>query len=158
MRHLWLAMLSVGFTLPAMASVEQSLQQCVQITNDTQRLACFDELSASINTANIQIEVATPATSSVPSPSSSAVDRFGAKPKEAINEPDEIKLTVASINKSPRGALIITFENGQIWRQLQAQRYRLRPGDKVTIEKAALGSFLLRAEGRNQSTRVQREQ
>lgn len=158
MRHLWLAMLSVSFTLPAMASVEQSLQQCVQITNDTQRLACFDELSASINTANIQIEVATPATSSVPSPSGSAVDRFGAKPKEAINEPDEIKLTVASINKSPRGALIITFENGQIWRQVEVERFTLYSGNNVIIKKAAFGSFLMQAEGFNRSTRVRREQ
>ncbi len=158
MRYLCLAMLCACLTLPAVASVEQSLQQCGQISNDKQRLACFDQLSASLNTSQSQDKVASADALSVTTPSESAVDRFGAKPKETVSEPDEIKLTVASIDKSSRGALIMTFENGQIWRQLEVEHFSLRPGSKVTIKKAAFGSFLLQADGLSRSTRVRRVQ
>lgn len=159
MHYLWLTMVTASLSLPAVASVEQSLQQCAQISNDTQRLACFDQLSASITSASAQVGVAaTAATPAAAAATESAVDRFGAKPKDVVNEPDEIKLTVASIAKSPRGALIITFENGQVWRQAEVERFSLYPGSKVIIKKAALGSFLLQVEGQGRLTRVKREQ
>ena len=166
MHYLWIAMVTASLSLPAVAAVEQSLQQCAQIGQDAQRLACYDQLSASLKSPSTQVNAATPNSPVVASTAptqaaptaTAAIARFGAKPVEVVQEPEAIELTIASISQSARGNLIISFDNGQVWKQLEAKRYRLAAGDKVQIKKAALGSYLLQAEGRNRSIRVQREQ
>ncbi|KFZ36777.1 hypothetical protein HR45_14235 [Shewanella mangrovi] len=184
MRYLWIAVAAAGFSLPSMASVEQAVLNCAKVDNAQQRLACFDKLSQSLthlagnSSASSAPTPAAPAstvvvpqapvapvaprgTSATPPSVPTQVNPqqlFGAKSKIEDLTPDAIELTVASISKSLRGEMSITFKNGQVWKQLEAKHYRLRVGDKVTIKKASLGSFLLYAEGRNSSIRVQREQ
>jgi hypothetical protein len=74
------------------------------------------------------------------------------------NEVAKIFLTISEVEKDPYGALKISFNNGQVWKQTDSRNFRLKSGQKVYIEKAALGSFLLGAEGRNSTIRVKRLQ
>lgn len=66
-----------------------------------------------------------------------------------------ITQTVSSVRTDPYDLFIITLESGQVWRQTEG-RLKVRDGDKVVIQSAAMGSFLLHLEGRSKSVRVRR--
>jgi hypothetical protein len=53
---------------------------------------------------------------------------------------------VAKVTVLPYGQLVITLDNGQVWRQIQAVEYfPLKVGDQVEISVGALGSYVLQA-------------
>ena len=54
--------------------------------------------------------------------------------------------------------MLVTLDNGQVWKQVDASNLRLRVGDTVDIERASLGSFMLRKKGSKRSMRVSREE
>lgn len=88
-----------------------------------------------------------------PAPVRSATEQFGfhgEPPRPVVKEPareaevDSIDSVITQVTTRPTGELIIALENGQVWVQLETDsRVRLRPGDAVTIRKAALGSYKL---------------
>lgn len=53
--------------------------------------------------------------------------------------------------------MLITLDNGQVWKQVDSSSLRLRVGDAVEIERASLGSFMLKKQGSKRSMRVSRE-
>jgi hypothetical protein len=71
--------------------------------------------------------------------------------------PKRMSATVTAIEKRPRGELVVTLDNGQVWAQKNADRYfPLEVGDPVAILAGALGSFRLIAGSRaTPVTRVQ---
>ncbi len=71
--------------------------------------------------------------------------------------PKRMKATVTAIDKRPRGELVVTLDNGQVWAQKSADRYfPLEVGDPVAILAGSLGSFRLIAGSRATAvTRVQ---
>jgi hypothetical protein len=71
--------------------------------------------------------------------------------KEENAAPEEMRARVSAVANHPRpGRWVVTLDNGQVWEQREAgdPSRRPRPGDEITIRKAALGSFLLVAPGR----------
>lgn len=78
-----------------------------------------------------------------------------AQPQAAA--PKRISATVTAIDKQPRGELVVTLDNGQVWAQKNADRYfPLKVGDPVAILAGSLGSFRLIAGSRATAvTRVQ---
>jgi hypothetical protein len=70
---------------------------------------------------------------------------------------DSLSATVAKLHKYNYDRVLITLDNGQVWKQVDASSLRLRVGDAVDIERAALGSFMLRKQGSKRSMRVSRE-
>ncbi|MFG0457413.1 hypothetical protein [Shewanella mangrovisoli] len=160
----------------ANAAIEQQLTQCAGITDKLERLVCYDNLAASIQvttvtnntTAPIAVApVVTPAAapavvaSAAPVAAAAAAtnveDNFGMEVKRVQeNTTDKIYLDVESIAEDAYGALKITFTNGQVWKQTENRKFNLKVGEKVFIEKAALGSFLMGTESRNAKVRVKR--
>ncbi|MBE8167283.1 MAG: hypothetical protein HAW66_02785 [Shewanella sp.] len=154
MRYGWSFFAAVLISTQSFAGVEQKLQQCTKINDKSARLICYDNLAArpiaSVNsvsqsdnfgqtTPKIDVQKA----------------HFGqTKPKKDAIE--RVELTVTKIKKHPYGNLIITFENGQVWKQSSTERYRLKVGNKVFIKKGALGSFILGIADRNTTIRVKR--
>lgn len=63
-----------------------------------------------------------------------------------VSEVEELEAEVAAISKMPDRALEITLVNGQRWRQKEAVTFPLRVGDRVEIEKGALGAYYMRRE------------
>ncbi|MBU2179069.1 MAG: hypothetical protein KJ930_06490, partial [Gammaproteobacteria bacterium] len=55
-----------------------------------------------------------------------------------------------------RKKLVITLENGQQWRQTDQAQLNIQAGDRCTVKRGALGSFLLGIEGVNKKIRVRR--
>ncbi len=158
----------------ANAGIEQQLTQCAGITDKLERLVCYDNLAASIQvttvtnntTAPIAVApvvtpAAAPAALATAAPVAAAAtnveDNFGMEVKRVQeNTTDKIYLDVESIAEDAYGALKITFTNGQVWKQTENRKFNLKVGEKVFIEKAALGSFLMGTGSRNAKVRVKR--
>lgn len=158
----------------ANAGIEQQLTQCAGITDKLERLVCYDNLAVSIQvttvtnntTAPIAVApvvtpAAAPAALATAAPVAAAAtnveDNFGMEVKRVQeNTTDKIYLDVESIAEDAYGALKITFTNGQVWKQTENRKFNLKVGEKVFIEKAALGSFLMGTESRNAKVRVKR--
>lgn len=150
----------------ANASVETQLSQCAAVPDKLDRLVCYDNLSASLATKSVSsisvepttVAVATSAavvTSTVDT-QTSTIEEFGNLKKKEEQQVDTINLTVNKVTKDPYGALKIQFDNGQVWKQADSRSFKLKPEQKVYIEKAALGSFILGTKDRNTTIRVKR--
>ncbi|MCC4834363.1 hypothetical protein LMH66_17085 [Shewanella sp. 10N.7] len=183
MRLTLVATFALAISSQAHASIEQQLANCASHTDKLDRLMCFDALAASVNTAvptqlpaavsttsteatavattavaaNTPTTVA-PAVASVASTqaASTAEQEFGLKKKKEEVKVDRLYLEIEKIKKDPYGSLIITFTNGQTWKQTETVRYKVKVGQTVYIEKGALSSFILGSDERNSTTRVKR--
>ncbi|QSX40503.1 hypothetical protein [Shewanella cyperi] len=158
MRPIWI-FAAAAFSMQAHAGLEQQLGQCATIQDKLERLICYDKLAADVGKGTVTAETTKTipaATATIPaqvaiSPEAS----FGAR-KKAKDEVEKIYLEVAVIDKDKLGSLKIEFTNGQVWKQIEDKKFRLSVGEKVFIEKAALGSFLLGSDDRNATIRVKR--
>ncbi|MDT3275602.1 hypothetical protein Q4Q54_19310 [Shewanella sp. SP2S2-4] len=160
-------------SVQANASIEQQLTQCAATADKLDRLICYDKLAENVKSvtpalASTQAAPATVATIAAPTavavaataPQAQAaniVDDFGMEAKRVQeNTVDKIYLEVQSITEDPYGAIKVTFTNGQVWKQTDGRKFNLKQGEKVYIEKAALGSFLMGTDERNAKARVKR--
>jgi len=149
----------------ANADLGQQLSICAAKTDKLERLMCYDDLAANAKpSAHIMAadsaRVATtdniiPAAPAVAMTQVVGVDDFGLIQKTA-GKVDKIYSEVAAIKEGPYGELVITFTNGQVWKQSSPDRYRVKKGERVFIKAGALSSFLLGSDDHNATTRVRR--
>jgi hypothetical protein len=133
-------------------SLPDRIRRCAAESNGTTRLDCYDEIGASLN------GIPTPAPVPVPAPEPNAAaaaspatpeSQFGIaggklEQKKESAAPKEIHAVVSGVARRPRGELVITLDNGQVWAQLTPQEFfPLQAGDTVVIAKGALGSYSL---------------
>ncbi|WP_427976494.1 hypothetical protein [Agarivorans sp.] len=167
MRLSFLAIALILVSAQTYASTEQQLTKCSVIPDKLDRLICYDNLAASIQGTSAQtsvkaiapvaVAVPTTAVSTTAASTAKVENEFGIAPKPVQEDiVDKIYLDVESIAEDAYGALKITFTNGQVWKQTENRKFNLKVGEKVFIEKAALGSFLMGTESRNAKVRVKR--
>jgi hypothetical protein len=131
------------------------LKHCAAMTDSGARLTCYDALAGSSVSSRIA-----PAAPGV-SPAQKDME-FGVHngPLEAklINPQREKHLlaVVSGISNRPRGELIVTLDNGQVWTQIEASRYPLKTGDHVEIDVGAMGSYVLWCPANRRATKVTR--
>ena len=70
---------------------------------------------------------------------------------------DSLTAEVTRLQTYAYERVLITLDNGQVWKQVDSSRVRLRVGDTVTIDRATLGSFLLQKKGSKRTMRVSRQ-
>jgi hypothetical protein len=84
-----------------------------------------------------------PSQAGTPSPE----DRFGLRvdrKEQKKDELTELSATATAISAKPRGELVITLDNGQVWGEIApGSKIKVKAGDAVTIEAGTLGSFIL---------------
>lgn len=77
----------------------------------------------------------------------SAEEKFGLRgqlKEEKTGELTELSAKATAISAKPRGELVITLDNGQVWAEIApGSSIRVKPGDPVKIEAGTLGSFIL---------------
>lgn len=146
---------------PTIANV---LRECRKIADATARVACYDNIplgaSAAVATSGSAAHPAPPAPAAPPAAASS---RFGSnqlpRPASAeTREADEIEAEVASVTTRAPGVYLLTLTDGTQWRFIDPAPSSYAPprqGSMVTIQRAALGSYLLRHAGQP-STRIRR--
>jgi hypothetical protein len=155
------------------------LKHCASLTVASDRLACYDALAgtsaldpaaprtpavsstaASAGTA-ATAGIAAPAAPPAPAPAPNDME-FGVHngPLEAKRiSPQREKHMVAvvsGVSNRPRGELVVTLDNGQVWVQLEPANYPLKPGDHVEIDVGALGSYILWCPANRRATKVTR--
>jgi hypothetical protein len=144
-------------------SLQQQVRACRTETDDARRLSCYDRAAATLDKSaapSAPSARAAPATVNAPkapanvvapasAPASSAAAEFGVSEgplaaKRQATGLKQITAVVTSVSVRPRGELLMTLDNGQVWQQNQAVEYfPLNVGDTVKISSAALGSYLL---------------
>ncbi len=121
-----------------------ALATCASIDAPTARLACYDRLAGRAAPPR-----ATPAATAAPAAPAPAAptpkESFGlyaaehpAPPKPAA----ELKVPVVALGVSASGNPTVTLEGGQLW-VLDEPDPLLAIGDRVSIHRAAFGSFLM---------------
>lgn len=118
-----------------------------------ERLACYDL-------------VAGHKSASAPQPETKdATDLFGmadervrqlAATSLGVEAIDSLTATIVSLRTLADGRWLLDLDNGQQWRQVETARLALKPGDRIRIREAALGSFLLQREAGGRGIRVRR--
>ena len=86
----------------------------------------------------------------------STEQRAALEAKPAEPAPTATTAAVKTVRKLPSGYMLIGLDNDQVWQQAELDPLiRLQPGDRVTIRKGSLGSYLLVTPA-HYSTRVRR--
>jgi len=163
--------LAVGILAPAtfvLAAPAQDLPasaaNCAGIADDRARLACYDGLAARAKTgAAPAVSSSAPVPVTAPAaPPASKVESFGAETirqttpakiaEKAAEEREEIRAKVTVVALSYSKHFTVTLDNGQIWRQIEADSdlaRSLKSGNTVVISRGIFGSYNLVIEGRN---------
>jgi len=127
-------------TLAAAAELPPQLETCAALRRDTERLLCYDKAVAQIKSG------------AEGAPAPSAENMFGAnndvlsdKSHETDVKREELRQisgTVTSLHRGDDGMIRLVLDNGQVWRQQDADvRLMVAEGDNVTIVRAAMGTF-----------------
>lgn len=149
---------------------------CAALEDDRERLTCYDASSGrdaggqEQPQSKSQLDAAAPKTSASPTVAPAATagtaaaardaDTFGwsaSKMQAAQLENGVLTARIATVDAAGVGRWAVTLDNGQRWEQRESAAGTRRPqaGDEARIEEAALGSFLLRVQGKG-SFRVRR--
>ncbi|WP_372785214.1 hypothetical protein [Phenylobacterium sp.] len=132
------------------AQALQHLIDCRKLTDNTARLACFDEAAAAMDQAEAKGDIVVVDREQARKvrrqafgftlPSLALFER-GEKPEEIANM--EGKITAARQNNA--GKWVIRLEDGATWSQIDTNEVPNPPqaGDTVTIRKAAMGSYMM---------------
>ena len=120
-----------------------TLRACAAIGAPTERLACYDRLAG---------RAAQPQAAPVPAAPTAAAhgatavdDSFGlyaAEHPAPPKPPAELKLKVVALGVNAAGDPTVTLDGGQLWK-LDDSDPLLAIGDRVSIHRAAFGSFLM---------------
>lgn len=169
---LHLIILSVAtISVPAWAQV--ALQDCSRIVDDRARLACFD---TAINPVleptgpdNVAVYPSQPSIESSPiAPILPTEDRAPAKLSQQDDFGIEMQViettstdatrtfTVAAATHNEFTGWTIQFSNGQVWRQIGADNFRIVAGQDYAITRGVLNSFMLGEPGGRRKIRVSR--
>jgi hypothetical protein len=140
------AMTALGLAMVAsLAAAQGAVEQhkCASVVDDAARLACYD--AAFGRPAAAASPVAIPATKAREEFGLTEADKRALDPaKAAATQPESISARVASVGRRPMGELVVTLDDGQVWVQAESDtKAVVKPGDVVTIRKAALGSYVL---------------
>jgi hypothetical protein len=139
---------------PVVAPAVQAVVDCRKLTDDGQRLACYDKAVSAMTDAQAKGDLVTidreqrqavrRQAFGLTLPTLDFLDR-GEKPEQVNRLTD----TVASVSKTVEGRWVMRMQDGAIWRQTDDAELSRDPhvGSQVVIKKAALGSFMIDIDG-----------
>ena len=129
--------------------------RCAELRESAPRLACYDAQAARLRQAPAAAVQATPAPAA--GAAAERVAAFGAPQRVPAQEIDAVESRILGVFEGWDPGQVILLENGQRWRSADGSSATLRLKDpKVTVRRAALGTFRIELEGSNQTARVKR--
>jgi hypothetical protein len=150
----------------ACAADQSKGAECAALDDPAARLACFDAAFPRASRTSPPEATAAAAVAAATDEPPSEARKFGLstqqrkaiEPKPAQPELTATTAAVKTARRLPSGYLLIGLDNDQVWQQTEIDSHVwLRPGDRVTIRRASLGSYLLDTPA-HYSTRVRRLQ
>lgn len=141
-------------------SVMADISRCHAISDDRDRLACYDSVTGRQDQAQPLAGVpaasgSTTSTSADDSVTAEPVERFGLLPERSA-EPLVMNTSLLRVERNARGKMTLYLTNDQVWRQLDSSRLPLKSGEAIVIKEASLGSHLLEKQTGSRSIRVKR--
>lgn len=135
------ALLGVGAS--STRAAESGPKACSTLSNDTDRLACYDKLFG--RSAGIESATAKPEREKAPAPqfglNTAAIERANPESEKA---PTSISDTVSKLELLRDGRFVATLANGQVWTQTEIDsQAHVAVGDTVSVRRGAFGSYLL---------------
>jgi hypothetical protein len=144
-----LILLTGALALSGSASAQvadSELLRCAELTDTAARLACFDELAAGAKKRQTPQGKA-----------AAIVQAFGAP--TAADQTQSIDSEIEGLLDGWGPNTHFRLKNGQVWRVSDGSSATLYlKSPKVTVRRAALGSFLMEFEGSKETARVRRVQ
>jgi hypothetical protein len=175
----WAAILGVPIAVHAAAPSAGDVARCLALAAPETRLACYDALAhrwadAAPGVAAAEAQAAAnPASTAAPPPAAAAPPAAVPAPTAASAPgdpknfgltlvqqhvadagPQSIQARIVQISADHLGHAVIVLDSGQTWKVTDDDGW-LSQGDRVTIKRAALASFLLVAPS-NHTYRVRR--
>jgi hypothetical protein len=124
--------------------LSKRIAACTREQDDTRRLACFDRAAAPKAAAERVDADQVDATQTFGVQGSELARSRGDSDTQQESAPKRVTAKVTGLDKRPRGELVFTLDNGQVWAQKEAGAYfPIKVGDPVTILAGTLGSFRL---------------
>jgi hypothetical protein len=145
------------------AQVEDRLADCARIAGSSERLACYDALSAAHKNTDVdwswsfnsESGHSTAAEPRSVQPDTAA--NFGFDNAKGASDVEQIQSRYDGEFTGWSGNTLFRLENGQVWKQAQSGRNAQRATRPVVrIERTALGSYRMSVEGSSESVRVER--
>lgn len=132
-----------------------ALRACASIDAPAERLACYDRLAGRVTapqsappaptgpaTASAARAAAPAAAPAAPPAPDASFGLYAAEHPAPPKPAAELALKVVALGANADGDPTVTLEGGQLW-QLDDPDPLLAVGDRVTIHRAAFGSFLM---------------
>jgi hypothetical protein len=146
------------------AAAFKAVTDCRAMSDPTARLACYDDAVSKLDQAEAsgQVVVLDRAAAkevkrqafgfSIPS-----ISLFSKGDKE--EEVDRLTDTLKSARERADHRWVFTLSDGQVWRQIDTSQFVNDPkaGDSVEIKRAALGSYVLKVDGKQPAVKVHRD-
>lgn len=130
----------------------EAMRSCASQTEDAARLRCYDHVVARFHEGG---DSTRPAAGAAAVDAAKPLDQFGLtsgpilaqRPEEERPHPlKQMSAHVAALSHRPDGNLVLRLDNEQVWEQSeQGPDLRIAPGDSITIDRGALGSYWLSA-------------
>jgi len=138
------------------------LSSCMKVSNDDQRLVCFDQFAQKNIAPLSSTKVSNKAVSTmeqVKSEETKKIDDFAKEDLKRTEEekgPDSIAATISNVKQLLRGQWVVYLENGQKWQQKDSGKIKLKVGDSIRLQKGSMGAVYLFKEGSHRNIRVKR--
>jgi hypothetical protein len=146
----WL-MLSAGDA--AAVELPEALKPCLAMRRDSERLACFDRAAAAIEAGQADAAATSPESLFG---SNAEVAQTSGKSDSKRDELKQISGSAAYTHRTDEGMIVLTLDNGQVWRQQDANvTLTIEPGDAVNVVRASMGTFRI-TDKRGRSARFKR--
>lgn len=145
---------------PENAKVVKDVTECRAISDPVERLACFDAASESLEQATEKRELVIVERQEVERSKRkgfgfSLPEIFGGSGGE--DQIGSISSTITAVQSSGYARWQVWLEDGSVWATSEsATRLQPRKGDPITIERAAMGTFLAKVDDRPSRVRIRR--
>lgn len=148
---------------PARPELLSRLVGCRAVADSAARLACYDQTTEALDSAERQGQVVVVDRAQVTAarrqlfgfqlPSITLFDQG-----ETADPINEIETTLSRAVMVGEGRWLFTLADGTAWRQIDSEsvNFRNRAGETVRVRKASLGSYLLTS-GSSRAVRVRRQ-
>jgi hypothetical protein len=146
------------------AAAFKAVTDCRSISDPNARLACYDDAVARLDQAEssgqvvvLDREAAKQVKRQAFGFSIPSISLFSKGDKE--EEVDRLTDTLKSARERADHRWVFELQSGAVWRQIDTNQFvnDPKPGDSVEIKRAALGSFMLKVNGRQPAVKVHRD-
>lgn len=160
MKHILLiaiTLLSTQAMADALTIERERIAACANIESLVARVGCYDDLARGLlRTQDKHPTQVDQHEDEALFGRDESASRARLQEKLGIKEVDAIEARVAQVDRTPYGKLMLSLDNGQVWRQLDSARLPVDKGEMVSIQRAGLGSFLLEKSSGSRTIRVRR--